>query len=48
MKRIIVWVDIKSDDVEQVRERIKKFLRSIGLRHTIVEVCEIRELGESK
>jgi len=43
MKRIIVWVDSKSDKVEQARERLKKFLRLAGLRYTIVEVCEFIE-----
>jgi len=43
MKRIIVWVDSKSDDVEQACERLKKFLSSTGLRYTIVEVCELIE-----
>jgi len=48
MKRIIVWVDSKSDNVEQARERLKKFLSSLGLRYTIVEVCELIEPKDGK
>ena len=48
MKRIIVWVDSKNDDVEQVRKRLKKFLNSMGVRHTIVEVCELIEPEDGK
>jgi len=47
MKRIIVWVDAKTN-VEQVRERLKKFLSLAGLRYTIVEVCELIEPEDGK
>ena len=48
MKRIIVWVDSKSDNVEQAREELKKFLSSFGIRYTIVEVCELIEPEDGK
>lgn len=48
MKRVIIWVDSKSDKVEEVREKLKKFLSSMGLRYTIVEVSEIMEPEDSK
>lgn len=48
MKRVIIWVDSKSKDVEEVREKLKKFLGSIGLRYTIVQVCELKETENDK
>jgi len=48
MKRIIVWVDSKSDNVEQARERLKEFLSSLELRYTIVEECELIEPEDGK
>jgi len=48
MKRIIVWVDSKNDNIEQARERLKEFLSSVGLRYTIVETCELIEPEDGK
>jgi len=48
MKRIIVWVDSKGDNVKRALEELKKFLSSAGLRYTIVEVCELIESEDSK
>jgi len=48
MKRIIVWVDSKSDNVEQAREALKKFLSLAGLRYMIVETCELIEPEDGK
>jgi len=48
MKRIIVWVDSKSDNVKRALEELKKFLSSLGLRQTIVEICELIEPEDGK
>jgi hypothetical protein len=48
MKRIIVWVNSKSEGIEEVRKRLEKLLRSMGLRYTIVETCEVRELEDAQ
>jgi len=48
VKRITVWIDAKNDSVEQVREKLKEFLVQMGLRHMIVETCELRGAEDSK
>jgi len=41
LKRIIVWIDSKDNDVERVRRRLEKLLSSMGLSYNIVDVCEL-------
>lgn len=41
MKRIVVWIDSKDDDVKRVRRRLEKLLSSLGLWYNIVDVCEL-------
>jgi len=48
VRRMIFWIDIKSDSVEQVREKLKEFLARIGLRYKIVETCELIEPGDKE
>ncbi len=48
MKRITVWIDTKNDSVEEVREKLKEFLVQMGLRHRIVEPCELIEPDDNK
>lgn len=48
MKRITVWIDTKNESVEQIREKLKKFLAEMRLRYKIVEICELREPGDDK
>jgi len=48
MKRITVWIYSKSDSAEQVSEKLREFLAQMGLRHMIVETCELVENGDNK
>jgi hypothetical protein len=48
MKRIIIWVDIKSEESEQVVKKLKKSLNSMGVKYSIVDMHELIELGETK
>jgi hypothetical protein len=48
MKRIIIWVDTKSEEFEQVLKKLKKSLDSMGVKYSIVDVHELVELGETK
>jgi len=41
MKRIVVWVDVKSEEFEKVLKKLKKSLSSMGIKYNIVEVCEL-------
>jgi len=47
MKRIVIWVDVKSREFEQVLEKLKESLSSIGIKYSIVEVCELKP-GDTK
>jgi len=48
VKRITVWIDSRSDTVEQVQEKLKGFLVQSGIRYKIVEICELIEPGENQ
>jgi hypothetical protein len=48
MKRIVIWVDIKSEEFEQVVKKLKKSLDSMGVKYSIVDMHELIELGETK
>jgi hypothetical protein len=48
MKRIIIWVDIKSEEFEQVLKKLKKSLNSMGVEYSIVDVQELIKLGDTK
>ena len=41
MKRIIVWIDSKDEDVERTCRKLQKFLNSIGISHKILDPCEL-------
>ena len=41
MKRIVIWIDVKSEEFEQVLKKLKDSLSSIGIKYSIVEVCEL-------
>jgi hypothetical protein len=41
MKRIIVWIDSKDEDVERVCKELQKYLRSNQLPHKILDPCEL-------
>ncbi len=41
MKRVILWVDVKDDSVEQVRERLRGFFAKLGVTYKAVDTCEI-------
>jgi hypothetical protein len=41
MKRIVVWIDSKDEDVERVCRKLEKFLKSIDLSHKILDPCEL-------
>lgn len=41
LKRIIVWIDVEDEGVEQVCKKLEK-LNSVEAKHKIVQVCEIR------
>ena len=47
MKRIILWVDIKDKDVEQVCDTLKKLLNSVGALHKIVGIYELKMSSET-
>jgi truncated hemoglobin YjbI len=48
MKRIIIWVDIKNEEFEQVLEKFKKSLNSMGIKYSIVDVHELIEQADTK
>jgi hypothetical protein len=48
VKRITLWIDSKNDTVEKTLEKLKEFLAVNGIRHKIVEICELIEPGEGK
>ena len=48
MKRIIIWVDVKSEDFEQVLKKLKESLNSMGIKYSIVDVHELIKLGDTK
>ncbi|HXX88301.1 MAG TPA: hypothetical protein VEH86_07660 [Candidatus Acidoferrum sp.] len=48
MKRIILWVDTENSEVSQTLKNLKKFLNTAATKYSIVDVCEIAELGDSK
>jgi ABC-type uncharacterized transport system substrate-binding protein len=48
VKRITVWIDSKDANVEKTLEKLKEFLAVNGIRHKIVEVCELIEPREGK
>ena len=41
MKRIVVWVDVKSGEFEKVLKKLKGSLSSAEIKYRIVEVCEL-------
>jgi hypothetical protein len=41
MKRIVVWVDVESGEFEKVLKKLKGSLGSVGIKYSIVEMCEI-------
>jgi len=41
MKRIVVWIDSKDEDVERVCRKLERFLKSIGISHKILDPCEL-------
>jgi len=41
MKRVTIWVDCKDEKVEDIRREIESFLKSQGLVHMIVDVCQL-------
>jgi len=43
-----IWVDCKSENLEKLWEKLEKLLASLGLRHTIVDVCELMEVRGDK
>jgi len=43
-----IWVDCKSENSEKLCEKLEKLLASLGLRHTIVDIRELVEVGEDK
>lgn len=48
MKRIIVWVDSKDEDTEQVCKRLEKLLSSVARGYKIVDVCELKWVEDDK
>jgi len=48
MKRIIIWVDVKSEEFEQVLKKLKESLNSMGIKYSIVDVHELIKLGDTK
>lgn len=48
MKRIIIWVDSKSEKVDKTLENLRKLLSSTGLKYSIIDVCELAEQGDDK
>lgn len=48
MKRITVWIDSKDDTAEKTLEKLKEFLAVNGIKHRIVEICELIESEEGK
>jgi len=48
MKRIIIWVDVKSEEFEQVLKKLKGSLNSMGVKYSIVDVHELIKLGDTK
>lgn len=48
LKRIIVWVDSKDEDAEQVCKRLEKLLSSMGRGYKIVDVCELKWTEDDK
>ena len=47
MKRILIWVDVKNEEFGQALKKLKKSLNSIGIKYSIVEVCELMP-GDTK
>jgi hypothetical protein len=47
MKRILIWVDVKNEEFGQVLKKLKESLNSIGIKYSIVEVCELMP-GDTK
>ena len=41
MKRIIIWMDSKDEDVERVCRKLQKFLNSMKVSHMIFEPSEL-------
>jgi predicted DNA-binding transcriptional regulator len=41
MKRILIWVDVKNEELEQVLKKLKESLNSIGVKYNIVDVYEL-------
>jgi len=48
MKRVIIWVDVKSEEFEQVLKKLKESLNSMGIKYSIVDVHELIKLGDTK
>jgi hypothetical protein len=47
MKRIVIWVDVKNEELEQVLKKLKESLSSKGIKYSMVEVCELMP-GDTK
>jgi hypothetical protein len=41
MKRIVISIDVKNEEIDQVLKKLKKSLGSVGIRYSIVEMCEL-------
>jgi 2'-5' RNA ligase len=47
MKRIVIWIDVKNEEVEQLLKKLKESLTPSGIKYSIVEVCELMT-GDTK
>ncbi|HML02153.1 MAG TPA: hypothetical protein VK487_02140 [Candidatus Bathyarchaeia archaeon] len=41
MKRIVISIDVKNEEIERVLKKLKKSLSSVGIKYSIVEMCEL-------
>jgi len=48
MKRVIIWIDSKNDKLDQVMMKIRKSLNSFKVNYSIVDISELRDMGEDK
>jgi hypothetical protein len=47
MKRIVIWIDVKNEETEQVLKKLKESLGFLGIKYSIVETCELMS-GDTK
>jgi len=41
MERIVVWIDVRDEETEQVRKKLEKLLNAMKVSHKVVDVSHM-------